>query len=91
MDDVDADPGALSAERSSTRETARDDGRIDALFDRLELLDDVDDLSLGGTGGLATGVEIVADGLHRGPADALDAFEPLRDLAEGVDTFDDLF
>ena len=64
---------------------------VEGLFDRLELLEDLDDLTLGGSGGWAAGVEIVADGLHHGPEDALDAFEPLRDLTEGVDTFDDLF
>jgi hypothetical protein len=62
---------------------------IERLFDRLEVLADLDDLSLGGAGGLATGVEIVADGLHHGPLDALDAFEPLRDLGEGAEGFDD--
>jgi hypothetical protein len=62
---------------------------LERLFDRLEVLSDLDDLSLGGAGGLATGVEIVADGLDHGSMPALDAFEPLRDLAEGAEGFDD--
>jgi hypothetical protein len=68
-----------------------DRDRFDELYERLELLADLDDLTLGGAGGLATGVEIVADGLHRGPGDPLDAFESLRDLSDGTDVFDDLF
>jgi hypothetical protein len=63
--------------------------RLERLYDRLEVLSDLDDLALGGAGGLATGVEIAADGLHHGSMPALDAFEPLRDLAEDAGGFDD--
>jgi hypothetical protein len=68
-----------------------DRDRFDELYEKLELLADLDDLSLGGEGGLATGVEIVADSLNHGPGDPLDAFDPLRDMTESTDLFDDLF
>ncbi len=61
---------------------------LDELLDRLDSLGDLDDLSGGGVGGLATGIEILTDGFVHGPDDLLDSFEPARDLADGTDVFD---
>ena len=77
------EPGAPDTPR-------RRDG-LDGLLGRLDVLDAFDDLTLGGATGLATGVEIVADSFSPGPAGALDAFEPVRDIADHTDLFDDLF
>ena len=65
---------------------------LDKAFDRLDLMDALDDLQGGGVGGLATGVEIFSEQLARGPYDdLLDSFEPVRDIADHTDVFDDLF
>lgn len=65
---------------------------LDEALERLDLLDDLESLQGGGVGGLATGVEIFGEQLAGGPHDALlDAFEPVRDLADHTDVFDDLF
>ena len=65
---------------------------MDRTLERLDVLDALDDLQRGGAGGLATGVEIFGEQLAHGPYDdLLDAFEPVRDLADHTDLFDDLF
>ena len=65
---------------------------LDEALERLDLLDDLDALQGGGIGGVATGVEIFGEQLAHGPHDALlDAFEPVRDLADHTDVFDELF
>ncbi len=65
---------------------------VDRAIERLDLLDDLDSLLGGGAGGLATGVEIFSEQLAHGPHDGLlDAFEPVRDLADHSDVLDDLF
>ena len=65
---------------------------LDRALERLDLVDDLDALQGGGIGGLATGVEIFGEQLAHSPYDdLLDAFEPVRDLADHTDVFDDMF
>jgi hypothetical protein len=65
---------------------------LDRVLERLDLMDDLDSLQGGGIGSLATGVEIFGEQLAHGPYDdLLDAFEPVRDIADHTDLLDDLF
>lgn len=89
--DDDLDRAGTGAAESATG--SRKEVPLDELLDRLDSLGDLDDLSGGGVGGLATGIEILTDGFVHGPDDLLDSFEPARDLADGTDVFefDELF
>lgn len=93
MDGEDRDPfddGDLDAERADSRSGSEERDRLDRLWDRLDLLGDLDDLSGGGTAGFATGVEILTDLSFRGPNGSVELFEPARDISEGFEDFGDL-
>jgi hypothetical protein len=65
---------------------------LDAALERLDLLDALEDLSGGGAGGFATGIEIIGEQMAHSPYDdLLDAFEPVRDIADHTDFLDDIF
>ena len=90
-DDVDADLLAGDEDESTGRRRARFE-LLDQVLERLDLMDDIDSLQAGGIGSLATGVEIFGEQLAHSPYDdLLDAFEPVRDLADHTDVFDDMF
>ena len=90
-DGTDADLLAGDEDQAVVRGRARFEV-LDRVLERLDLVDDLDSLQGGGVGSLATGVEIFGEQLAHSPYDdLLDAFEPVRDLADHTDVFDDMF
>lgn len=92
-DEADPDADLLLGEESEERMERRNRFELlDKVFDKLDLIDALDDLQAGGAGGFATSIEIIGENFAHGPYDdLLDAFEPVRDIADHTDLLDDLF